>query len=143
MIKRLIQLARLPRADRALLLEAVAIVTVAQVLIRVLRFSRLAPRLGTHMAESPATQDREMLGRARRIRWAIGSAARHLPWKPVCLPQALTAQWMLRRRGIPSTLYLGIDPSDSYEAHAWVRAGRIIVTGGPRQNRFAVVSSFA
>jgi hypothetical protein len=50
---------------------------------------------------------------------------------------------MLRRRSIPSTLYLGINPAEGYDAHAWVRAGALIVTGGPRQDRFAIVSSFA
>ena len=61
----------------------------------------------------------------------------------MCLPQAVGAQRMLRRRGIPSTLYLGINPAAGYDAHAWVRVGNLIVTGGPRPDQFAVVSSFA
>lgn len=143
MMKRLIQLVRLPAAERSLLIEAVVAVTVASVLLRLLRFPRVASRLGRHMAESPPRQDRDNLGSARRVRWAVESAARNLPWKPMCLPQAVGAQWMLRRRRIPSTLYLGINPADGYDAHAWVRVGTLIVTGGPRQDRFAVVSSFA
>ncbi len=142
-MKRLLQLIRLTAPERALLLEAVAALTVSGLLLRMLRFSRVASRLGRHMAEGPAAEDRVTTGMALRIRWAVETASRHLPWKPVCLPQAVAAQWMLRRRGIASTLYLGVNPAASYDAHAWVRAGTVIVTGGPRQEAFAVVSSFA
>ena len=142
-MKRVGQLVRLPATERADLLEAVATCTVASILLKVLPFSRVAPRLGRHMAESPPHQPGATSGQVARVGWAITTAARYLPWKPVCLPQAVTAQWMLRRRGIPSTLYLGTDPSQNYDAHAWVRAGGVIVTGGPHHGRFAVVSTFA
>lgn len=142
-MRRLSRLVRLSRPERALLLEAVAALTVAGVLLRLLRFSRLAPRLGRHMAESDPTEDQPKTARALQISWAVTAAARNLPWKPVCLPQAMAAQWMLRRRGIPSTLYLGVNPAAGLDAHAWVRAGRVIVTGGPQPENFAVVSSFA
>jgi len=134
---------RLSHAERALLLEAVVGLTAAGVLLRLFAFRRLAPRLGQHQAESPTVSDPASIAAADRIREAIDIAARRLPWKPVCLPQAVSAQWMLRRRGIASTLYLGINPSSDYDAHAWVRAGRMIVTGGPRPEGFVVVSTFA
>jgi hypothetical protein len=143
MMKRLGQLARLPVAERADLVEALALCTVVSIGLRVLRFSAVAPRLGRHMAESPAHHAGATSGEVARVQWAIATAARYLPWKPVCLPQAVTAQWMLRRRRIPSTLYLGADPASGYDAHAWVRVGGVIVTGGPDQDRFAVVSTFA
>ncbi len=143
MIKRLNQFIRLPASERLHLAEAITLCTIASVLLRVLRFRMLAPRLGRHMAESPGQHDAATIKQVARVSWAVGAAARHLPWKPVCLPQAVTAQWMLRRRGIPSTLYLGADPARGYDAHAWVRAGAVIVAGGPAQERFAVVSSFA
>ncbi len=142
-MRRLVQFIRLPGPDRALLLEAAAGLVAAGVAIRVFRFVRLAAGLGTHMAESPLEQDRSATAEAVRVRWAVETAARHLPWKPVCLPQAVAAQRMLRRRGIPSTLYLGVDPGRGYDAHAWVRAGKVVVTGGPRPDHFTVVSTFA
>jgi hypothetical protein len=95
------------------------------------------------MAVSTAEPDATRTAEVRRVEWAVATAARNLPWKPVCLPQAVAAQWMLRRKGIPSTLYLGIDPAGNYDAHAWVRAGAVIVTGGPSIQRYAVVSTFA
>jgi hypothetical protein len=139
-------MARLPRLtapEIAVLAEALALCTVASAMLRVLRFSRVAPRLGRHMAESPPHQPGATGATVRRITWAIATASRILPWKPVCLPQAVTAQWMLRRRGIQSTLYLGTDPSKRYDAHAWVRVGGVIVTGGDDPRRYTVVSTFA
>ena len=143
MIRRLAQFVRLPAPERCALVEAMALCTLAGVLIRLVEFRRLAPRLGQHMAVSPAEHDETSSPQVASVRWAVEAAARHLPWKPVCLPQAVTAQWMLRRRSIPSTLYLGADPTADYYAHAWVRAGNTIVAGGPRDERFAVVATFA
>ncbi len=95
------------------------------------------------MAEAPAEAAPGSLSEAARVKWAVETAARVLPWKPVCLPQAVAATVMLKRRHIPSTLYLGVDPSRALDAHAWVRVGQVTVTGGPVDQRFAVVSTFA
>lgn len=143
MIRQLTRFLRLPAPERRDLAEAVLLCTMAGVLVKLVPFRRLAPRLGRHMAVSPPEAEEGQRTGAARVGWAISVAAQHLPWRPVCLPQAITAQWMLRRRGIPSTLYLGADPARGYDAHAWVRAGTTIVTGGPREERYTVVSSFA
>jgi hypothetical protein len=140
--KRLIQFARLPSADRVLLVEATVALSVAGLRLSVTSFARIASGLGRHMDESADAVDAAALKQAARVRWAVETVARHLPWKPVCLPQALAAKRMLQRRGIASTLYLGVDPAKQLDAHAWVRVGRMIVTGGPREDRFAVVSTF-
>lgn len=143
MVTRLRILARLPAPERGALLAAVAWCSAASLVLKLFPFRRVADHLGRHMAESAPQQDPATVAEVRRIGWAVTTAARHLPWKPVCLPQAVAAQWMLRREGIPSTLYLGIDPNGNYDAHAWVRAGSVIVTGGPSIQRYAVVSTFA
>jgi len=129
--------------DLAALVEALALCTAASILLRVLRFSRVAPHLGRHMTESPPSQPGATGVNVQRVRWAVEKAARLLPWKPLCLPQAITAQRMLRVRGIPSTLYLGTDPANRYAAHAWVRVGGVIMTGGDDPGRYTVVSTFS
>lgn len=148
MMRLLTLLARMPSAERRALTAAVMWCTVASVVLKVVPFRTVAARLGRTQlgsgeseAESPISREDSVV--VRRVAWAVSRAARWLPWKPVCLPQAVTAQWMLRRSRIPSTLYLGIDPSGAYDAHAWVRAGRVIVTGGPSVQRYAVVAAFA
>jgi hypothetical protein len=134
---------RLTAGERRLVVESVVGLTISTILVRFWQFRRLAARLGRHMVESPTEQDQRARAVARQVGWAIGATARRLPWHPVCLPQALTAQWMLRRRGVPSTLYLGVSPTAQYDAHAWVRAGVLVVSGGPVRPEFVVVASFA
>lgn len=142
-MNRLIRFARLPLRDQGLILEAAAGLVVAGIVLKTVPFARTARRLGRHMAETTRSEDGPVVERARRVRWAVGIAARNLPWKPVCFPQAVAATLMLRRRSIASTLYLGVDPQRDLDAHAWVRVGDLIVTGGPLDRRFTVVSTFA
>jgi hypothetical protein len=139
---RLLRLLRRPARDQLLVLEAAAALTVAGLSLRLTKFARLAPLLGRHMTESPADVAPAEAAQAARVRWAIERTAAALPWKPVCMPQAVAAKFMLRRRGIASTLFMGLDPL-TYDAHAWLRVGSDIVTGASEQARFQSLSSFA
>ncbi|HEX8054627.1 MAG TPA: lasso peptide biosynthesis B2 protein [Thermoleophilaceae bacterium] len=131
---------RLLSRDGARVAEAVAYLALARVAVVVLPFRVLARRLGVRHAETPASAtDNPGLG---GIAWAIGAAARRAPWRSECLEQAIAAKAMLRRRGVASTLYLGM-ARDPVGAHAWVRVGDVNVTGGRDVARYAVVASFA
>ncbi len=73
------------------------------------------------------------------IGWAVETAARYVP-KAHCLPQALTAQVLLARRGLPATFRLGVRRGGGgrFEAHAWVEChGRVIVGGTDVHARYA------
>lgn len=142
-MKRLSRFVRLPLRDQALIVEAAASLIVAGLQLKTISFARLARGLGHHMVESARAEDASIVECAYRIRWAVETTARNLPWKPVCFPQAVAATRMLRRRSIPSTLYLGVDANRDLDAHAWVRVGGLIVTGAPLERRFTVVSTFA
>jgi len=142
-MSRLGKLARLPPRDWLLLTEATLLLAFSSAAVRLLTFTRVARKLGAFMKESPAGDERAAIVEARRIRWAVFAAARRIPWKPLCLPQAIAAMVMLRRRAIAGTLYLGVDRRNGFEAHAWVRVGPVIVTGGGAHTTYVVVSSFA
>lgn len=119
--------------DRRLFCEALAELARAKLLIHGLPFRRLAPSFGRPQAETPAAIAPADRAVAVKISWAVQAAARHVPLGFVCLPQAVAAQRMLRRRGLATTLYLGVAPDrarpESITAHAWLRAGDKIVTG--------------
>jgi Transglutaminase-like superfamily len=134
---------RLRAGDRLLLLEAVILLPVARVLVHTVGFERFATRLGSHMAQSSDEDSTEAYATARRVRWAVETAARNLPFEVICLPQAIAGKLMLRRRGIASTLYLGVAYDPALKAHAWLRVGRVIVTGAKGRVGFSVVSTFA
>ena len=143
MLKRL---RRLSAHDIALLLEASALFWTARLVILVLPFRWVRPVLGRTGAESPATVPEPILARARRIGWAVARVSQLPPSsRGTCLPQAIAAQVMLRRRHIGSTVYLGVvkEPDRTLNAHAWVRSGHLILTGRAGYKAFNVVSSFA
>jgi hypothetical protein len=75
----------------------------------------------------------------------VATASRHLPWNCTCLVQAMAGKAMLKRRGVPSTLYLGVakDGETRLQAHAWLRCGARILTGWQEMERFKVIGTFA
>lgn len=131
--------------ETALVAESLLRLTTAVLLIRCVPFRWLTPMLGSVKAESPTAIIDVTERSVRRIAWAIGVATSRLPVDCSCLAQALAAKGMLRRRGIASTLYLGVDPhsGDPFRAHAWLRCGSIVVTGDRGREEFAPVATFA
>jgi hypothetical protein len=132
-------------SDRALLLEALAWLSLAKLLIHGIPFRWLAPRLGRVMTTSPESVSEPERALARRVGWAVEAVARHSPIGFVCFPQAVAAKWMLRCRGLPSTLYLGVrlPAKDRLAAHAWLRVGDRILTGREQSYRHKPLVSFA
>lgn len=118
---------------RVATVEAGALVTVAHLATRLLGSPRLMRVLGRPQppgeAASPAPA--ATWGRARGLARLVDRVADRLPWRPVCLPRALATRAMLRRRGIPCELHLGITSTAPLAAHAWVTTGGQVVQGGP------------
>lgn len=142
---RLAKFLRLPHSDRLLLVEAAVWLGMARLSVMLVPFRRIAPFLGRHMSESTQSIEPGYRNLAERISWAVGTASRHVPWKCECLAQALAGKAMLKRRGVGSTLYLGVakDNGENLKAHAWLRSGDLFVTGVWNANQFTVISTFA
>ena len=77
------------------------------------------------------------------ISWAVESLGAR-PWmNALCLPRALAAHAMLRRRGIASRLCLGVAREGSeLAAHAWVEIGEDKIVGGSEANGFTRLAEF-
>ena len=129
--------ARLDAADRRLVVEAVAALLSARLRSGLLPFRELARQLGglrpPEMGGDPRPLAAHEAAAVRKIRWAIEAAAPWLPFRTVCLQQAIAARTMLARRGIVSVLHLGVGGhgEPSLNAHAWLDAGDLKVTGYP------------
>ena len=134
---------RLSWQDRLLLLEAVLFLAFAGFAIAVLPFRHVG-RLAARATRPTEVSSQERLDKVRRIRWAIISVAARVPWRARCYQQGLTAQLMLRRRGIPSVLYYGAaqDDRSGLHAHVWVRDGDVDVVGGEIAHLFSVLAAF-
>jgi len=119
----------------------------SRLLIIMLPFSRLTKLFGVHSGLDPqmpiCTRDQE--ARARSIRKATGVAAKYAFWRSDCLPQALTARFLLGLRSVPYAMFLGVNRGETdmkLIAHAWIVSGRVFVAGGAGFNRYKSVGCF-
>jgi transglutaminase superfamily protein len=117
---------RLRGADRRLVCEAMLMLALARFVVITVPFRLLVPWLSR--APETGRCDEALL---LRVRKAVTTAARNVPWNAVCLPQAIAAKAMLARRGWGSAFHLGasFDAQGRLIAHAWLVAGGTIVVG--------------
>lgn len=76
-----------------------------------------------------------------RTAWLVEVAGRcYLP-RPTCLAKALVVFSLLRRRGLPAELVIGVSKTQRpLEGHAWVElGGAAIVVADPGPTRYAVL----
>ena len=136
---------------RLLVSEAVVWLLLSRLALIFIPFPRLARRLGTFV---PPTDARALQARARtsqdharlaeEIGWAVTRSARYVPFKAVCLPQAMAARVMLKRRGVASVMHFGAARGEDkpIDAHAWLDAAGVDVTGYPVADKFAEIACF-
>ena len=128
--------------QRRCVLEAWFLLGLARVAIRLVPFRDLARWMGGVKGEAAPIPCANPDG-ARQVALAIARASRTPPWTSNCLVQAIAGHCMLRRRGIASTLTLGvIKQGPALEAHAWLRAGDLIVTGESGAFNYTPIASF-
>ena len=125
----------LDRADRWLLLSAVAWLAVARVRLAATPFARLAEGLASKPVSSDVPVDSRL---PERVGFVVRAAANNVPWRSDCFPQAIAAREMLRRRGCASAIHLGVDKVDekNIAGHAWLTCGDTVVTGGETMDRY-------
>jgi len=77
------------------------------------------------------------------VSWAVENLGARSWMNALCLPRALAAHAMLRRRGIASRLCLGVARDrDALNAHAWVEIGREKIVGGAVAEGFSPIAAF-
>ena len=81
------------------------------------------------LVPTPAVDQAELI---KRVAIAISRAASRVPWRSDCLVQALAAERWLAKKGVATVLCIGArkDEQSQFHAHAWLKAGDTIVTGG-------------
>lgn len=98
---------------------------------------------------SSATPVQEVL--AAEVGIVVARVAAKVPFRALCLQQALATRRMLRRRGVPATVFLGLvrdresrsaGKTDEL-AHAWVQSGNRVINGDRDLENFAVVGAFS
>ena len=102
----------------------------ARLQTKTIPFRWIAKSLETSENGRRAKPSRRPVDHAAAVKWSTRVLSARLPWCRNCLAQAVAAKRYLNRRGIASTLYLGVEPSaDDLDAHAWLESGGQILTG--------------
>lgn len=124
---------RLPPGDRRLVRAALWALLRAKARLSFCAFDRLRATL-----EREAGPTSGQTTEAERVAWAIDAVSRRLPFAGNCLVQAVATLSMLRRRGLPGELRIGVarEGGRELEAHAWVECEGKILIGGVEADRF-------
>ncbi|PFN07045.1 lasso peptide biosynthesis B2 protein [Bacillus cereus] len=114
-------------------------------ILKMIPFSKVAPFLGKKEVETTFALNEWNKETLKEISRAIHIMSQHTFWESQCLVKAMAAMKMLEKRGIESTLYLGMAKDEEGEliAHAWLRSGSYYITGSEGMERFTVVGKFA
>ncbi len=128
----------LKAGQRRWIVEAAMCLALARLAVTFLPFRLIArwlgPMLPPDASPRPAAEEVVTISdELRFIRWSVNAVGRRQPFAAVCLPRALAARAMCRRRGIGSTLRLGSQAGQTagVQTHAWLDADGIRLTGYP------------
>jgi len=124
---------------RWLIAEAMIWLLIARLALVFLPFPRLARGLGDlappadpRVAAAGAATTPRAAELAREVSWAVTRGAVHAPFRAVCLPRAMAARIMLKRRGVASAMHFGATVgAREIDGHAWLDAAGVRVTGYP------------
>jgi len=91
--------------------------------------------------QPPAEEERVV----RQIRAALGAIRRRIPWQATCLVRAVAIHRVLARRSVASNLVLSVTPASgkTIDAHAWLEASGLVVTGQSEKARYVPIYTFS
>ena len=121
----------------------------ARAAIHGLNYKRLKPYFGHSypMKIASTLLPKEYAPRVFLIRRSILLAVKYTPWNSSCLTQAMVAKFWCQYYGIPYFLFVGFakksDKPIGKDAHAWITAGPIAITGGYGFEDYQVIYSYS
>ena len=124
MRRRLEQLRGLAPWEWRLLAQLVLLLPAIGAALHLLGFKRTRDLLGRLSPLSTPTEQldtAQACAKAQRIARLLRIAANHGLYRATCLRQSLALWWLLKRRGIPAELRIGVRKDGAgLNAHAWV-----------------------
>ena len=148
----IIRFFRAPVRLKTMALEAALFLLLAWLLVEYIPMRRWRHRLTTAEEAERGSLQPEGRRLARKVARVVRRVARRAPFPAVCLPQAMAAQWMLRRRRIPSRLFFGarrrLRPESAphtdgfasgMDFHAWLTIGDDCVLGGAERDTYVAL----
>lgn len=145
LINKFVKFISLPARLKVLIFESFVLTGITRFAVLFLSFEKLIARIAIYKEESEweiAEKEKEL---SEEVKWAISVVSKRTPWESKCLVKALTALLILKKRRVRTTLYLGVSKNENnkLEAHAWLRSGNAIITGGNERFMYKEVAKFA
>lgn len=146
-LRKLRTLRQLGPDRRRLLREAVMTLAYVRLWLALTPFQKAARRIGEVLPVTAELdgQEQEPTPEVRAVGWAVRLAADRVPFRAVCLQQAVAGKMMLRRRGLGGVIHFGVSPhspDQKMKAHAWLSAGAARLTGYPVPPEYIEVARF-
>lgn len=140
MFKKIFRFFSLAANEKWLFLEAVYLALWSRIFIGFFPFKKFAVHLGNaREIKLDSTAHNNLL--IKDICNAMKRSSRYLPFKRKCLIDAVIVKKMLEKRGIKTTLYLGVSKKEQNEmiAHAWLVLGNEVIVGKQGMEKFVPV----
>ncbi len=128
--------------DILITIEAVLCLYIVKLMFISLPFKQI--RLLLDRLSKTRTNSSDDICRTTRVLTALVRAQRLIFWRrSFCLVNAFTLHWMLKRRGLPSSIHLGVHKKDSaLTAHAWVESQGLALIGSELKDQYSRIASF-
>jgi hypothetical protein len=122
---------RLKSPERHLILHALLLLTISRLTLNLFQLKNVYDLLQVLAKVLPVSAQDSRQGR-EQIAWAVTAAGKSPLGDGTCLARALTAQRLLKMRGYPANLHIGVakDGDGQLLAHAWVESDGVVVVGG-------------
>ncbi|MBS1780547.1 MAG: lasso peptide biosynthesis B2 protein [Bacteroidetes bacterium] len=89
----------------------------------------------------------EQLQQAERIKDIVEEVCKGTPWKSECMAQAIICKRLLKKKGLQTTIYLGVAKDDNnhqkLKAHAWLTLGQHVLTGAYGYKQYQVANFYS
>jgi hypothetical protein len=121
---RLLRFWSLPRREKERFCEASILLLLSSVCVKTIPFKYIDSFLREHWRDG-APDSLDHTDDIKLVILSLSRAASLLPLSSLCLVRSIAAFIMLRRRGIPAVIVVGVKFSEdsSLVAHAWVQTG--------------------
>ncbi|MBI4649371.1 MAG: lasso peptide biosynthesis B2 protein [Bacteroidia bacterium] len=140
-----IKFLKINKKERWLFIEALYWSGISTLVIHTLPFRWYVSWLGKPAKEAPLQSIEGKDEIIRLVQKALKRAKKYVWWKNKCFAQAVAAKKMLRKRGIFTTLYLGLNTKEQnkIDAHAWISLGNIIIIGNLPDKEWKKIAIFS
>lgn len=137
-LEQLQKFCRLSPDERLALVQAWEFFLLAELCLWILPFKRLMTLPDKLLAKRRGEAPLELAPSIARMAWLVEVASRYAPVNVTCLKKALVLSWLLGRRGIATTLRIGVARQEGdLTAHAWLELNGQVILGLPGSHGYA------